>query len=62
MDDKVVDLTGVDSGMYFMNMHIVGKIDYDEKFDDQWFSNKWYSDDKHGKEVFSQLVAETVLY
>lgn len=62
MDDKVVDLTGVDSGMYFMNMHIVGKIDYDEKFDEQWFSNKWYSDDKHGKEVFSQLVAETVLY
>lgn len=62
MDDKVVDLTGVDSGMYFMNMHIVGKIEYDEKFDDQWFSNKWYSDDKHGKEVFSQLVAETVLY
>ena len=25
LDDKVIDLTGIDSGMYFTNMHIIGE-------------------------------------
>lgn len=62
LDDKVIDLTGIDSGMYFTNMHIVGGINYDTRFEDGWYSDRWYSDTKEGRAIFAQLVAETVLY
>lgn len=62
LDDKVVDLTGVDSGLYFSNMHIAGAVKYNRMFEDNWYNNKWVSDSKEGKERFIRLVAETVLY
>lgn len=62
LDDRVVDLTGVDSGMYFSNMSIVGEIQYDRNFEEQWYGDKWYSDTVEGKTLFAQLVATTVLY
>lgn len=62
LDDKVVDLTGVDSGLYFSNMHIAGIVEYDRLYENSWYNNKWVSDSKDGKERFIRLVAETVLY
>lgn len=62
LDEKVADLTGIDSGLYFSNMRVVGKIPFDAEFDEQWYTNKWYSDTLKGRGLFAQIVAETVLY
>ena len=62
LDNKVIDLTGVDSGLYFSNMHIAGAIKYSRMFESNWYNDKWVSDSKEGKERFIRLVAETVLY
>lgn len=62
LDDKVIDLTSTDSGIYFSNMHIVSKLDYDDRFEEQWFGNKWYSDTPEGRAIFGQLVGDIILY
>ena len=62
MDDKVKELCGQDSGLYFSDMRIAGIINDDPDFEYGWFESVQYSDTAKGKQIFNSIVDNVVTH
>lgn len=61
LDTEVSSLLGIDPEYYFSNLSVCGIMNYDEKYENGWFSDRAYSDYPEGREEFIKLLTNILL-
>lgn len=61
IDQKVMDLTGDDSGYHFEDLHIAGIINDDPRFNEGWYEQVQFVDTEPGMQIFLDLIEKIIL-
>lgn len=61
IDQKVIDLTGDDSGYHFEDLHIAGIINDDPRFNEGWYEQVQFVDTEPGMQIFLDLIEKIIL-
>lgn len=61
VDQKVMDLTGDDSGYHFEDLHIAGIINDDPRFNEGWYEQVQFVDTEPGMQIFLDLIEKIIL-
>lgn len=61
IDDKIFELSGLNTGYYFQSISVSGVIKYDESFENGWYNTEQYSDSPKGQQEFIKLLYNILL-